>query len=119
MVRVRAVIKTDSGYVMMHRIRDGKEFFVFPGGGVEDGESLEEAVVRECLEELGVTVKVESKLLEKDDTLYYSAKILSGKLGTGTGEEFQNMKENNFYEVVVVSDFEGKIVYPHGYEGLM
>lgn len=31
----------------------------FPGGGVKHGESVEEAVARECREELGVAVSVE------------------------------------------------------------
>ena len=34
----------------------------FPGGGVEDGETPEQAVVREFMEETGFAVTVESKL---------------------------------------------------------
>jgi 8-oxo-dGTP diphosphatase len=30
--------------------------YCFPGGGIEDGESEEEALVRECREEIGVTL---------------------------------------------------------------
>ncbi len=34
----------------------GKEFFIAPGGSIEDGETPEEAVIRELLEEFQVTV---------------------------------------------------------------
>ena len=34
------------------------EFFLLPGGGQNHGETLKEAVVRECLEEIGATVEV-------------------------------------------------------------
>ena len=36
----------------------------FVGGKVEDGETLEEALVRECQEELGVTLEVGEKFLD-------------------------------------------------------
>ncbi len=35
-----------------------EEFFILPGGGQEKRESLSEAIVRECLEEIGVQVRV-------------------------------------------------------------
>jgi 8-oxo-dGTP diphosphatase len=34
----------------------GKEFFIAPGGSIEDGETAEEAVIRELMEEFQVTV---------------------------------------------------------------
>ena len=39
------------------QIDDG-EFYVIPGGGVEDGETLKQAVVREVFEETGLDVSV-------------------------------------------------------------
>lgn len=33
-------------------------FYLLPGGGIEEGESIEEGVVRECLEEIGYQVKL-------------------------------------------------------------
>ena len=35
----------------------------FVGGKVEDGESMEQALIRECYEELGVTVSVDKKYI--------------------------------------------------------
>lgn len=51
--------------------------FKLPGGGVEDGENLEEAFCREVLEETGCKVKIISKL--------------------GTTEEFKSIE--NFYQL--------------------
>lgn len=61
-------------------IRDGDKFMIFQrpvtktrayqwefvGGKVEQGESLEEALVRECREEIGVTVRVGDVFMEVD-----------------------------------------------------
>jgi 8-oxo-dGTP diphosphatase len=38
--------------------------YCFPGGGIEDGESEEEALVRECFEEVGVTLRPVRRLWE-------------------------------------------------------
>jgi len=35
----------------MFRVHKGKEYYTFPGGGQEDGESIEEGVLRELAEE--------------------------------------------------------------------
>ncbi len=45
---------------------DDGEYFLFPGGGIEVGETLAETVIREMLEETGIKVKVK-KLIYLDD----------------------------------------------------
>lgn len=56
-----------------------------PGGRVEPGETDEEAVVRECMEELGVTVKVGERVgadipLREDLVLrVYAAQLIDGE----------------------------------------
>lgn len=48
-----------------------REHSLFPGGGVEDGESFEEAFIRECKEEIGCDVDIISHL---GDALQFRAK---------------------------------------------
>jgi 8-oxo-dGTP diphosphatase len=56
---VSAAIITDGERVLMvrRRVKEGELSWQFPAGGVEDGETAEEAAVRETLEETGLVVK--------------------------------------------------------------
>ena len=62
-----AVIRDAKGRVLVCRrgpARDQAGLWEFPGGKLEPGEAPGEALARECLEELGASVKVGEKLLE-------------------------------------------------------
>lgn len=52
----RAII-IHEGHILLIRYKNG-QYYNFPGGGVEDGETLAECVKREVLEETGLTVDV-------------------------------------------------------------
>lgn len=54
--RASAIILSKRHILLIHRIRAEREFFVFPGGKIETGESAAEACVREVLEETGLHV---------------------------------------------------------------
>lgn len=56
--RVRAIIIKDGKLLTIKRSKQDSVYFVFPGGGVEQGEDLETAMKRECKEELGIEIKV-------------------------------------------------------------
>ncbi|PAD71975.1 NUDIX domain-containing protein [Paenibacillus campinasensis] len=54
----KAVIMDQDRVLLTRNVDHLGEFFLFPGGGQEKGETLAQAVVRECLEEIGRTVAV-------------------------------------------------------------
>ena len=68
------IINNNNEFLLVNLNSFEDQFFAIPGGGVEEDESLEDAVYREIMEELGI--KVESlELIGKDDApLKYSFK---------------------------------------------
>jgi len=56
--RVAGIGIRDGKVLVIHRINEiGEEYYVFPGGGQEENETSEEAVVRELYEETSLNVK--------------------------------------------------------------
>ena len=100
------IIENDYVYLMFRRrIKENgemKEYYVIPGGGINENETLEENVRREVKEEFSVDVKINGYIGkdESEETIanFFSCSIISGtpKLG---GEELDRCTESNFYEV--------------------
>ena len=57
-VAVSAVVTNDAGEILLHR-RSDNELWSVPGGAMELGESISQAVMREVKEETGFAVEVE------------------------------------------------------------
>jgi ADP-ribose pyrophosphatase YjhB (NUDIX family) len=55
-VKVRAVVLKDGKVVVSRERRQGEEYLLLPGGRVQNGESIAEALVREVAEEVGLDV---------------------------------------------------------------
>jgi len=91
-IRAGVVLIEDNKVALIERYRDGKHYFVFPGGGADNGETPEQAAIREMEEETGLRVTVKQMVAEIHFGLstqyYYLAERVSGEYGTGTGEEF-------------------------------
>ena len=93
-MRTRAgiVLIEDNKVALIERHRAGLEYFVFPGGGVDEGETPEQAAVREAMEELGVEVVIKQKVaeiqIETSRQFYFLVERVGGEFGTGRGEEF-------------------------------
>ena len=98
-IRVAGIIKINGGYAFMHRKnvikrKDFREYYTFPGGGLEENETLEEGVIREIKEEFGIKVKVIKKLYEmysekfSQREYFFLCEYESGVFGTGNGPEF-------------------------------
>src|SRR3990167_8267724 len=101
--RAVAVITRDGKILLMHRIKNGREYFVFPGGGVEEGEVVENAIVREIKEEFGIDIKIEKLLFQIEnqgrEEFYFLVKEFTGIPEIG-GEEKERMSEINQYHPV-------------------
>jgi 8-oxo-dGTP diphosphatase len=53
-IRVSAVLRWQDRVLLCRHDKPGKEVWLLPGGGVDSGESLAEALRRELLEEIGI-----------------------------------------------------------------
>ncbi|EJS70630.1 MULTISPECIES: NUDIX hydrolase [Bacillus] len=101
MIRNRggAIIVQEGKIALIKRIREGETYYVFPGGGIEEGETAEEATKREIYEELGVHIKVEhliAKVEYKGTEHYFNAHIIDGVFRSGKAEEFK-LKDRGSY----------------------
>lgn len=97
MLRIRAgiVLIQDNKVALIERHRAGLDYFVFPGGGVDEGEPPEQAAIREAMEELGVEVAIKQKVAEvkvglKSRQIYFLVEQTGGAFGTGVGEEYSD-----------------------------
>jgi 8-oxo-dGTP diphosphatase len=53
-IRVSAILRRDQRILLCRHEKGGKEYWLLPGGGVNSGESLVDALHRELLEEVGL-----------------------------------------------------------------
>lgn len=51
----RAILQNSEGKILLHK-RTDFDFWAFPGGGAEEGESAEDCIIREVFEETGLKI---------------------------------------------------------------
>jgi 8-oxo-dGTP pyrophosphatase MutT (NUDIX family) len=94
----RVVIVENGRVALIERVRAGRTYYLFPGGGVEPGETPEQAAVREACEELGVDVELRELLhdevYDRIRYRYFAAEIVGGEFGTGLWPDHADMDEN-------------------------
>jgi 8-oxo-dGTP diphosphatase len=65
-VRVSGFLVRDGALLLVAHKKNGEIYWLLPGGGVEFGESMEQALVREFREELGIDIDVGGPLFMCD-----------------------------------------------------
>ena len=97
--RAAVIILQDGQIALLSRNRRGTQYYVFPGGGVDKGETPAEAAAREADEELGVQVLVGRMVAEiwfnGQPQYYFLAEITGGTFGTGHGKEMASSSNSD------------------------
>lgn len=96
------VLDGKGGVLLFHRFKNGAEYYAVPGGGVEPGETPEQAAVRELKEETTLDVTLGEKIgeFEADGNhqYFYVARTWSGT-PVVAGPEMQNQLPGNVYKL--------------------
>lgn len=99
--KARAIIVKNDQVVFIKNLSNGK--ITIPGGGVDEGESVEEAVIREAFEETGIKVNPVCKVGEN----FYDVDMTLGDI------KFVSKR----VEYIYVCEYVDQIADIHGIEG--
>ena len=100
--RVSAIIIESEKILLMHRIKPDEDYFVLPGGSVEENENNISALIREIKEETSLEIEVEKLLWQVNDefderTQYiYLVSKYSGNLKLGSPEKERQSEDNKY-----------------------
>ena len=120
-IRAVAVIIHEEKLLLIWRKYSGKEYYVFPGGGVEDNETVEQAVLREVKEETSLEVKIDKLLyhhhyINDSDQYFYLCTYISGEPLLGDANEKMAMEKNlgDLFEPIWIEIIQLKnlLIYP-------
>ncbi|HTY39582.1 MAG TPA: NUDIX domain-containing protein, partial [Candidatus Paceibacterota bacterium] len=94
--RAAALIVRHGHALLLRRVKNGEEYYVIPGGGIEEGETPEEAAIREVKEEVSLDVKLHKYLFRTEysgrEGHHFLALKFNGEPILG-GEELEQMTD--------------------------
>lgn len=121
---IRVVVPDEEGKILMvKQSHEGKDIWMVPGGGIEEGENAKEAAIREVLEETGLEIRINRLLWHVEEVSekrgqrfvnFFLGEKVGGILGLGTDPEFdeenQILRETRFLSKKEILSLER--VYP-------
>ena len=118
--RVAGIVTKDNKILLIHRQKNGKKYYVFPGGSVEKNEVNEEALIREIKEETSIKVEIKRLVYVHDyqtsQQYYYLSEYHGGRprLASGSIEKQRMKTKNDFYQPlwVDISSLSKLLLYP-------
>ena len=118
-VRATAFVVKNNSVLMIHRFSKGEEFYVLPGGSIEDGESIEEATLRELKEETNLEGKIIKEVFDYTDEIsrnrLFLIEVKDGELKINDNApeiKLQNEQNKYFPEWIPVNERLFLIVWP-------
>jgi 8-oxo-dGTP diphosphatase len=117
--RASVVVIKDNLVLLIHRLKNGEDYWVLPGGGIEENETGEQAAIRELKEETNLDVTT-IKLAYEDNVPWdgnqnfvYLCEISQPIGPVINPEKSKNTESNNYtpqwVEIIKVKDL---VVYP-------
>lgn len=106
-VRAAGIVVRDDSVLFMYRKKNEKEFYILPGGHLQEGEESIVTLEREIMEETSIKVKNIKPAFEFRDYIkdnfdfYYLCEFESGEIKLG-GEELLKNSPENVYDLMWV-----------------
>ncbi len=108
-IRVAVVLLCDSSILMVEHQKDGKTYWLLPGGGLNYGERIEECARREVKEETNLDITIGSFLFLSESiapdgsrhilNLFFLGEITGGILKVGEEARLKSVAFKNFEEL--------------------
>lgn len=115
--RAAVIIIKNQKILLMHRIKNSRKYYSFPGGTIEKDESPETAAIREIGEETNLDIILDKLLWEYEDEYhcgyYFLAKKFSGEMKLGGPEAARRNKDNQYnLEWLGLKNLDNILLYP-------
>jgi len=118
-IRSSAIIIKGNKILLIHRVNNGEEYWVFPGGAVEDNATPEETVAREVNEETGLNcVKIKFAFFQQNfqngnKHPFYLCSVKGKEIKLGGPEAKRNFSDNWYNpEWIDRSELNNLLIYP-------